>query len=321
MAKTKTQQELLSNVRESSLTYNYDLTRVDPREYAAPLYILFNSEIWKDIFIRRNKLFRAAMHGDVNAFRQIDQLDRKVGYMILQAMFKFSKERQEQIKGNIVTLDEYLDDFVRTEEQKELHNDFSLAVDTAIIVADILESTLNDAKDTLKKLDPSLILSEFDSINAATKALRDFTAIHHRDEHEELQTLFFDYVEEVEEYLRMKTLVYIEQHKNLRQSLINSGQIKETKKKKHTDREYLTDILSNYIYNTTKQKMDRQTSFERAKSAIRNFTDEELQEAMPVIIELFRHAESIHMAKEGINATIKSLPETEATKKLINAIA
>lgn len=317
MAKTKTQKELLAQVSQSSLAWNYDLTRVDAREYAAPLQVLFNSQVWKDIFIRRNKLFGAAMHGDATAFKQIDQLDRKVAMLILQGMFQYCQDRQKQIDGRKVTLNEYFVDFVRTPEQHELYNQFSTDVDSAMMLADVLENLLKGAQETLTKLDPALVLSEFDSIKAATKALADFSHIHHRDEHENLASLFCDYAEEVEEYLRMKTVLFVGKYKELRESLINNGKMQEKTIKKHTDREYATDLLANYFHNTAKDKETKKQALPRATAAIKAFTDEELEEAMPTIIDLYRQSESIHMAKEHINGTIKTLPETEATKKIV----
>lgn len=320
MAKTKNQKELLASVAQSTLAWNYDLTRVDAREYAAPLQVLFNSQIWKDIFIRRNKLFGAAMHGDPQAFKQIDQLDKKVAMLILQAMFHFCQERQKQIDGQKVTLNEYFTDFVRTPEQHELYNQFSNEVDSAMLLADVLENVLKGAQETLTKLDPALILSEFDSIKAATKALGDFSHIHHRDEHEELASIFCDCAEEVEEYLRMKTSLFIAKYRDLRESLINNGKMTQKVVKKHTDREYTSDLLANYFHNTAQTETEKATARSRANEAIKQFSDEELQEAMPIIIDLYRQAEAIHMAKEHINGTIKTLPETEATKKIVDHI-
>lgn len=320
MAKTKTQKELIAQVSQSSLAWNYDLTRVDAREYAAPLQVLFLSQTWKDIFIRRNKLFGAAMHGDANAFKQIDQLDRKVAMLILQGMFKYCQERQKQIDGKVVTLRDYFEDFVRTPEQHELYNKFSSNVDSAMILADILDSILKEAQETLTKLDPALVLNEFNSIKAATKALADFSHIHHRDEHEELASLFCDYAEEVEEYLRMKTVLFVGKFKELRESLINNGKMTEKPVKKHTDREYATDLLANYFHNTAKDKEQKKTVYPRATAAIRQFSDDELQEALPTIIELYRQAEAIHMARERLNGVIKTLPENESSKKIVSYI-
>lgn len=316
MAKTKTQRELLSNISNSPVAFNYDLTRVRPDEYAAPLTVLFNSEKWKDVFIRRKKLFRAAMTRDQMALKQIIQIDQKVGMMLLSAMFQYSQERSKQIDGGKVTLNEYFTDFVRTPEQHELYDKFSLEIDMALCMSDIMENVLNDAKSSLRKLDPALVLSEYDALKEAMKALSDFSHIQHRDEHNDLTSLFLDYAEEVEDYLRIKTALFASQYKNLREALIAKGEIKAKTIKKHTDREYVSDLLANYIFVMTDKESVKVQASQLAKKAINALDDKEIEEVMPALIEFYRQSQNIHMAKDKIATTKMSLPNTEATKKI-----
>lgn len=316
MAKTRTQKELLAEVKNSTFAYNYDLTRVDPREYAAPVGALFQSQTWKDLFIRRNTLFRAAQHGDANAFRQIEQIDRKVALLLLQSMFQYAQRRQNSIDGRTVSLNEYFDDFVRTKEQHKLYDDFSMDLDCAMVLADILETFILDAKETLKKLDPALVLQEFDAIGHATKVLRDFTHIHHRDMPLELDSLFADNADEVEEYLRMKTALFVKKYKEKRAELVAEGKMADGGRKKHSDKEYLTDLCSNYFYvrdgrhNGAKAQAD-------ARALVQSVSEEELETFMPAVIDLYRATEQIYMAKEQIGTFVRNLPDTELTKKIL----
>lgn len=317
MAKTRKQKDLLSEVKNSTLAYNYDLTRVDPREYAAPISAIFQSQIWKDMFIRRNTLFRAAQNGDANAFKQIEQIDRKVALILLQGMFQYSQHRQNAIDGRTVSLNEYFDDFVRTKGQRELFNSFSLNLDCAMVLADILESFLLDAKETLVKLDPSLVLQEFDAINNATKILRDFTHIHHRDMHPTLDSMFADNAEETEEYLRMKTALFVEKYKAKRAELVSGGELAAGGKKKHSDREYLTDLCSNYFYVRDKKKNGADAQ-QKARALVQSVSDEEIEAFMPVAVELYNASQQIHMADERITTQMRNLPDSELSRKILN---
>lgn len=326
MSKSKPHKEVIGKSAAMLLAYNYDLARIDVREYAAPLGTLFHSQAWKDIFTRRNVLARAATTGAYAAFKQMEEIDRKVASMILHAMFDYYRVREKQIDGKTINLREFFNDFVRTPEQKELYEQFSLDVNSSVALVDVLESMLIDAKSTLRQLDPALVLGEFDNVKQALKPLQDFSFLSHRDEHDKLSALFADYAEEVEEYLRMKTSLFVHEYTELRQALVNSGEMQSKNKKKHSDKEYLTELLANYFYimspavTEDEESRKRVDIHKKAEKAINAFSKDEYEELMPVVLELYKQASTIHMAHDAINLLLKNLPETELTKKILKYI-
>ena len=305
---------------------NYDLSRCNTVEYASVLDALFNSTPWRDLFIRRAKFFRIiANRVDTKAIREVDNIDTKAGKLLLASMVEFSLSRAKENSGRVVTLNEYLEDFVRTEEQFECYQDFSIRINSAEVIADILETMLDSAKNTLAKIDPSCVTQEFEGIKAALKALKNFTTLHHRMENEELTTMFCDFAEEVEDWLLPKAAIFYKQYQDKRENLISSGAMKGNKSKKRSDREWLEERLIDYFYVNLKltKEEDKHRSalaINKAKEVVRNITDSEMPAAKDYISKLVAESERIRMAKDTILTLNRNLPENETSTKLLNLI-
>jgi len=311
---------MFQQVQQRVMMLNYDLTQVDSREYAAPLNILFSSEEWKDLFKRRQVHVKAAvLKNDAISRKQIEQIDRKAAAMVLNSLIDYSVEIQKQDNGSTINLHDYFSDFVRTKEQKELYKEFSLKLNSAFFMSDIMESLLNGCKETLKKLDPSVVLTEFTALKNAMNVLKDFTHLHHRNEHDALKQMFLDEIEECEEFLRMRVALFLGKYDDKHKELTNNGEISVNKARKYSDREYCIDLLANDLIVNGKVE-NRVKAVSEAKHILSNFNDDEIEEVMPVIHKIFCVSEAVHMAKKERNILVKNIPDTDLGKRIVKHI-
>lgn len=300
-----------------TIQYNYDLARCTPDDYIAILNTLFNSEKWHELFVRRAKFFRViANRSDAKAIREVDAIDTKAARLLLSTMVQFANARVKQQSGRVVTLREYFDDFVRTKEQEELYENFSNRLDSAIVLADILEVMLSDALDSLRQLDPSCVLGEFDGIKDAMKQLKDFTSIHHNKENNELTTIFCDFAEEVEDWIRPKIAIFLKKYKDHREALVARGELKPTKKPM-SDREWMIMRMEDYFYVSGPTKGKAHESKQKARQYVNAITDEEMPQAKEYIAKLVTESERIRMAHDAILVLNRNLPPNDTSIKLL----
>lgn len=206
MSKEQQQQEVRSLARRS---FAYDLSKVEPEHYAAPLGQLFHTPKWIETMKRRNKLVRSliASRDNTGIFKKIDETDRQVKDMIFMAMVEYQKKLPTARR---ICLKDYFTDFVKTPEQHEIYADFKMHLNLAVAIFDCAEAILTDAQADLKKLDPTSLLQEFDGLKYALAPLRNFSDLRYHNQHPELSEIFMDYIEDVQTKLTFRTKEYLD---------------------------------------------------------------------------------------------------------------
>ena len=314
----KTLQQQMSEISLGCYRYNYDLTKVRTEEYAGQLDIMLNSELWHDMMERRTKVFKAAMNGDKNAFNQVRKIDDTYAKIVFNTLVNYSLSKQKEENCRTILLRDYFADFVRTDEQKQLYDEYSQRIDAAVFVADVLETMLGNAEEKLKELDPTTLLQEFDGIRKALKVLHDFTYLHHRKEHNDLTSLFCDYAEECEEWLMNKSVLYAKEYYDKREALIASEEIKTKKQQLRSDREWLTERLHDYFYQVGDTKDKVQEAKKKAQKVIAELTDEEFEELMPILSDLSVEQDRIRMARNKLKVIDDSILRSKAADKIVS---
>lgn len=206
MSKEQQRQEARSMARRMLA---YDLSKVNPEHYAAPLGQLFHTPKWIETMKRRSKLVRSLMDNRDNTgiFKKIEETDRQVKEMIFTAMVEYQMKLPTVRR---ICLQDFFNDFIKTREQHEIYADFKIHLNLAIAIFDCAEAYLVDAREDLKKLDPTCLLQEFDGLKGAIKPLRDFSDLRYHGQHPELADIFTDFIEDVQTKLAFRTKEYLD---------------------------------------------------------------------------------------------------------------
>lgn len=228
MKEKKKKQQAVAKVAASAHTSVFDLTRIKPTDYGAPLAQLFHSVEWHDAMVRRNKLLRGylASCDKTELMKRHLALDRKIADMLLDALVGYHDKLENIRSSRTITLSEYKNDFVKTADQTELYNNFQQKLDIACSMFDMAEGQLLDAKELLRKLDPDLYLSEFDGIEAVLSTLRSQSCLRYRNEHPELSDLYTDYISNLEVVVLKHTYEFLKEFKPLHDRLVAEGKVK-----------------------------------------------------------------------------------------------
>lgn len=300
----------------TTVPHDYDLLDCPAAEYVPAINTLFNDTKFRDELTQRHKFHKImAASRDTNAIRKVDSIDSRIARQLLATFAGFAIAKKRQANARRVSLDEYFADFVRTEEQKELYEEFATKVNASVVICDIFECILGDAQDALKALDPSLILSEFDSIKAMMEPLRKISSLFHSKANMELTSMFADFTEEIQDMLYPKVAVFNKQYSDRRREMEKEGTVEKTEKK-HNDREFIALRLSDYIYQASVKKLSSEEARRKAQYFVNNLTDEEMPEALDFITKVIREQDAMRMAKDRQNMLFTNLPNTELTKKL-----
>lgn len=229
--KQKELQKKIAKAEMSASSKIFDLARIQPEHYAAPLAQLFHSPEWVDKMQLRNKTSRLCLSQQEGVrkegMKRIMDIDKQLGTMLLNALvFYYSKVENARSSRNI-TLQEYVKDFIKTPEQWELYKDFQRKIDTSVALADMTETMLTDAKDILHKIDPECLLAEFDGIKSALKPLQNFSKLRYRNWHPDLMDMYTDYISDLEVVVNKHTIDYVNAFKKRADELLEKGEIKK----------------------------------------------------------------------------------------------
>lgn len=299
-----------------TVPHDYDILDCPASEYVAALNSLFNDVKFRDELTQRHKFHKImAASRDANAIRKVDSIDSRIGRQLLATMAGFAIAKKRQQNSRRVALDEYFTDFVRTDEQKELYEEFATKINASVVICDVFECILGDAQDALKALDPSIILSEFDSIKAMKEPLRKISSLFHSKANIELSSLFADFTEEIQDMLYPKVAVFNKKYADLHRKLEKDGTLDKVDKK-HDDREFIFLRLSDYIYHASVKKISSEEARRKAQYFVNNLTEEEMPAALEFILKLVKEQDAIRMARGRKMELFRTLPNTELTKKL-----
>lgn len=311
------QQTKRDKARSETWTKDIDLCGVSEMEWPAVLKRIFTSEAWTDLEKRRRTLFRVISHKpDMMAYQRIKKTDAEMASLLFGAMVEYSQLSQQMSSERRISIREHFDDFVRTDEQREAYQDYCDRIDSVMMLTDVMEGMVMDALNMLHKIDPTVIVDEYKGIQNALDALKDFTSIHHKNEHNELTADFCNFAEEVQEWLIPKTHLFLKQYDQKAQMLIKKGAIPKDKKKR-SDRDFAIETVTHYLYyNGSPHHGDYYKCKREAEKWISVLDDEQLKVALPYIITADRELNRIAMALDSLTAARKNIEECEGKEYL-----
>lgn len=239
MANNKKKEAMIAKAIAMPSLNSYDLSYLRGTDYAPCLEILFRSEAWVELFQHRNRLCQSVLKqgSDKRIIAEgLKKDDRKAADMLLQTLYSLTKKMDTIRNSRSVTLIEYFDEFIDTKEKKELFDSFLEKLDAAVFCADIITGMLLDAKSILKQIDPETCLTEFNGINEAIKAVRDFSSLRHKNENSELYEIWEEYADKVELAVYTKFKEFMAEYTPVKDRLFKEGKID---KNSHKNKEEL----------------------------------------------------------------------------------
>lgn len=315
--KKKKQEEARKIARTETWTKPFDLCAIHENEWPHVMKTIFTSEKWTDLAQQRSKMFHIiANKADMMAFQKVKKIDHEMCNLLFSLVVTYahgySKSHNDQRR---ISLHDHFRDFCRTKEQQEAYKDYCNRFDAAVMLTDVLEVMVGDCHDLLHTLDPSIIVDEYKAVQGALSAMKDFTSIHHKTEHNELTTLFCDFCDEIQDYLLPKTLIFIKEYKARMAELQARGEVKEDSKLR-SDRDFARDTLTKYFfYNPGECRRNLDKSKKKANKYLNILDDNKLKTALPYIIGVDRETTRIAMALDQLETLRTNLTKSEGEDK------
>ena len=219
-------------------TVPYNLNNIPKEEFGGMFATLFSSEPWHDLMTRRNKFCRMFLQlrpgtAEANsAFKQLMEIDQKAASIMFSFVVEMSQQVAKMKASRTITLREYLSEFIKTPEQKELYDLFHMKLEIANFLADATESVITDAHDILHQIDPNVVLSEFDALKQVSKILYDYSSLRHRKEHPELMDCFTKWSDDIQDVVYLKAAQFLKENNDIRARLEAAGELKKNSNEK-----------------------------------------------------------------------------------------
>lgn len=182
---------------------------------------LFNSEDWKLTEERRNKLCKiCTTKGDHTSIqKKIDTDDRKLAMMHLDKLRVLEIAYSSAHNVRMINLNANNKEFINSPENEEAYIKYQQNLNIAMFLADALHSALLDARSELKKIDPDIVLSEFNQLSPVISAVGDLNSYSRKDMPDELKAFYSDKLDELNEVIFDNAIEFIGEYNELKNKI------------------------------------------------------------------------------------------------------